>query len=66
VALRECTQAEDIVDFELNVCDTQPATLGGLKDEFIFSGRLDNLCMSYTGLMVRALSSYPTLPTRIG
>jgi len=41
---------EDIVDFELNVCDTQPSAIGGAKEEFIFSGRLDNLCSVYTAL----------------
>jgi len=30
--------------------DIQPATIGGLLNEFIFSGRLDNLLMSYCGL----------------
>ncbi|CAL8472061.1 g11603 [Coccomyxa elongata] len=44
---------EDIVDFELNVCDTQPGVIGGLEEEFVFVGRLDNLAMSY--LSLRAL-----------
>jgi len=40
----------DIVDFELQVCDTQPSAIGGAKNEFVFSGRLDNLAMSFCSL----------------
>ncbi len=32
-----------IVDFELQFFDAQPAALGGLSKEWIYSGRLDNL-----------------------
>lgn len=38
------------MDIELNVCDTQPSCLGGGNNEFIFSGRLDNLASSYCAL----------------
>eukprot|EP00899_Mesostigma_viride_P028329 jgi/Mesvir1/8681/Mv02620-RA.1 len=38
---------DQIVDFELQVCDAQPSVIGGAAREFIFSGRLDNLCMSF-------------------
>ncbi|KAF5460021.1 hypothetical protein F2P56_019921 [Juglans regia] len=40
----------DICDFELQVCDTQPSIVAGATKEFIFSGRLDNLCMSFCSL----------------
>ncbi|CAI5514864.1 unnamed protein product [Closterium sp. Naga37s-1] len=40
-----------ILDFELNVCDTQRSVAGaGGAGEFVFSGRLDNLACCYTAL----------------
>lgn len=48
---------DEICDFELQVCDTQPSLIGGAEKEFIFSGRLDNLCMSFCSLKVRFLSN---------
>ena len=40
----------DIVDFDLNLCDVQPGSVGGAKEEFLFVGRLDNLASSFTAL----------------
>jgi aspartyl aminopeptidase len=36
--------------FELHLYDTSPAGYGGFDDEFVFSGRLDNLAMSHAAL----------------
>jgi hypothetical protein len=47
-----CAVAE-IVDLELHCCDTQPGQIGGIKDEFVFVGRLDNLAMSWCSMQVR-------------
>lgn len=44
-------QPKDIEDFELQICDTQPSAIGGALGEFIYSGRLDNLCSTYQSLV---------------
>ncbi|KAL6545548.1 hypothetical protein OROGR_009422 [Orobanche gracilis] len=43
-------EPDQICDFELQACDTQKSVIAGAMKEFIFSGRLDNLCMSYCSL----------------
>lgn len=47
IAAEAEAKAEDIVDFEILLYDTQNACLGGLLEEFIFSARLDNLNSTY-------------------
>jgi aspartyl aminopeptidase len=48
-----------IVDFECVLYDTQPACIGGLNDEFVFSARLDNLGMTYCAVegLIQSLES---------
>ena len=42
--------AESVLDFEICACDTQPAALVGLKQEYIAGARLDNLLSCFAGL----------------
>ncbi|KAG5035724.1 hypothetical protein AAZX31_04G176700 [Glycine max] len=61
-------EPDDICDFELQACDTQPSTIAGAAKEFIFSGRLDNLCMSFCSLkaLIDATSSDSSLEEESG
>lgn len=44
------TAATDILDFDLYLADATPACTFGVHNEFISSGRLDDLSMCYAGL----------------
>lgn len=59
---------DEICDFELQACDTQPSIIAGAMKEFIFSGRLDNLCMSFCSLkaLIDATSSESSLENETG
>ncbi|KAJ3341458.1 hypothetical protein HDU93_004859 [Gonapodya sp. JEL0774] len=57
--VEECgiASASDLLDLELCLYDTQPATRGGVYGEYIFSARLDNLCMSWCGIKALILDT---------
>ena len=41
---------DDILDFDMFLYNTQPATLTGLNKEFVMSGRLDDLSMAHAAI----------------
>ncbi|XP_021759394.1 probable aspartyl aminopeptidase [Chenopodium quinoa] len=61
-------EPDDICDFELQACDTQPSLIAGALKEFVFSGRLDNLCMSFCSLkaLIDATSPEGSLDDEVG
>ena len=54
----------DILDFDLYLADATPACTFGVHNEFISSGRLDDLSMCYAGLEA-LLASQPTDTTQV-
>ncbi|KAF8408395.1 hypothetical protein HHK36_007545 [Tetracentron sinense] len=68
LAIQAGCEPNDICDFELQVCDTQPSIVAGAMKEFIFSGRLDNLGMTFCSLkaLVDATSSESSLDDETG
>jgi len=54
--------ADDILDFDLYLADAQPACTFGVHDEFISSGRLDDLSMCYAGLEAMLATSTMKCP----
>ncbi len=55
-------EAHNILDFDLYLYDTTPACLVGLNNEYISSGRLDDLSMVHAGL--EALLANSSTPKR--
>lgn len=55
---------EEVLDFDLYLADTTPACTFGMHNEFISSGRLDDLSMCYAGLEA-LLASETTRRTNI-
>jgi aspartyl aminopeptidase len=53
-------EIDEIMDFDLSIVDTQPATVAGLYDEFIMAPRIDNLNSCFC-LMKGFLDTTPAL-----
>eukprot|EP00759_Apiculatamorpha_spiralis_P054675 PhF_6_TR7007/c0_g1_i2/m.10410/K01267/DNPEP; aspartyl aminopeptidase len=58
-AIGETPESAEILDFDLSVFDAVPPALGGLYDELICSGRLDNLnsCWCAVEALLKGLGS---------
>jgi len=56
---------KDILDFDISLYDTQPACLLGLNNEFVSSGRLDDLSMVHAALSALLATSGHQKMTRI-
>lgn len=65
VAVRLGVAPEDILDFDLYLYDTTPACTVGLHQEFISSGRLDDLSMVHAGLEALLAPSNDTLNSQL-
>lgn len=56
---KELPKGARLIDFDVQLFDAQPANRGGFNDEWIYSGRLDNLssCHAIAEAMVSATSA---------
>lgn len=55
---------DDILDFDLNLYEAEKGQIVGINNEFISSGRLDDLAMVYSGL-IALVSSKPSAQTKM-
>jgi len=62
--LSEQLGGESILSWELGFHDTQPPTVGGIDDAFIFAPRLDNLGSCYT-ILAALLDAKPAEHTQV-
>lgn len=59
-------EESEISDYDLSLYDTTPACLAGIDDEFVCSGRLDDLSMVHAGLSAMcSQSDVTTAATRV-
>lgn len=65
VAERLGVDKDEILDYDLNLYDTTKATLVGLNQEFISSGRIDDLSMAHAAVMALIESAENCPMTRV-
>lgn len=57
---------EDVLEYELNLYPAEPAALAGMNNEYIQSGRIDDLSMCFAGLeAMLASADKPAYYTRV-
>ena len=56
---RELPQGGKLLDFDVQLFDAQSAQLGGLEDEWVYSGRLDNLSSCHAVAVAMANAPVP-------
>lgn len=57
---------EEVLEYELNLYPTEPASLAGMNNEYIQSGRIDDLSMCFAGLEALLASADKPAPfTRV-
>lgn len=61
VARELAVDTDDILDFDLSLYDATPACLCGLNNEFVSSGRQDDLLMAFAGLEAMLASKSATM-----
>ena len=58
-------EADDILDFDLYLYDVTPACLVGLHNEYVSSGRLDDLSMVHAGMEALLADGQPPATTKV-
>lgn len=65
IAAKLGVDADDILDFDMSLYDTTPATTIGAFGDFICSGRVDDLSMAHAAMMALLSCDAPCEDTRV-